>query len=475
MGNSSFLGGFSVTDGPAGSAPATDRRLDIAVIGTGIAGLSAAWLLDTRHRVTVYEQNNYVGGHSQTSDVQVGTRRVAVDTGFIVYNPVNYPNLVALFDHLDVPTKASDMSFAASLDDGALEYAGTDLNGLFAQRRNLLRPRFYRMLADLMRFYRQATALGETAALGEQSLGDFLHEHRYGDAFVNDHLLPMGAAIWSSSAAQMLAFPVASFVRFFRNHGLVQLSGRPHWRTVDGGSREYVRRLTAGFAERIHCADPVVRVRRDDHGVEIRTAGGLSRRHDHVVMACHSDQALALLESPADDERRLLGAIRYQPNRAILHTDPALMPVNRRAWASWNYIGTPGGKDGQQLCVTYWMNLLQSLDTPEPLLVTLNPTRPVDPGHTIATFDYLHPVFDRAAMAAQSELWSLQGRRNTWYCGAWFGYGFHEDGIQSGLAVAEQLGGVRRPWRVADESGRIHLPAQQPASDAQPAPPARAA
>ena len=459
------------TRAPTDSPPNT-QRLNIAVIGTGIGGLSAAWLLSQRHDVTIYEQNDYAGGHSHTATVRIGDTEIAVDTGFIVYNPVNYPNLVALFDHLDVPTKPSDMSFAASLSDGAVEYAGTDLNGLFAQRRNLLRPHFYRMLSDLVRFYRQAPTLIDDESLGMVPLGEFLRRERYGDAFINDHLLPMGGAIWSSSAAQMLSFPTLGFLRFFKNHGLVQLNDRPQWRTVDGGSREYVRRLTEGFADRIHCGDPVTRIDRSAGGVTVHTSRGYETRHDQVVMACHSDEALSLLADPTRDEECVLGKIRYQSNHAILHTDEKLMPRRRRAWASWNYIGAqtePSDPvDGQMLCVTYWMNLLQSLNTPEPIFVTLNPSRDIDSRKILATYDYTHPIFDAAAISAQPELWSLQGKQNTWFCGAYFGYGFHEDGIQAGLAVAERLGGVRRPWQVDDESGRINLPAEWP--EALPAP-----
>lgn len=454
-------------DGAQVAATSAGRRPDIAVIGTGIAGLSAAWLLHRSHEVSVYEHNDYAGGHSHTAQVTVGGVEVAVDTGFIVYNPVNYPNLVALFDYLDVPTKPSDMSFGASLADGALEYSGTDLNGLFAQRRNLVRPRFYRMLKDLMRFYREAPALVDDDALARLPLGEFLQRNGYGEAFINDHLLPMGGAIWSSSAEQMLGFPTLAFLRFFKNHGLVQLTDRPEWRTVDGGSREYVRRLTAGFADRIRCKDPVVRIERDAAGVTVHTAQGRRNRHDQVILACHSDEALALLAEPSPEERRLLGAIRYQPNRAVLHTDTRLMPRSRRAWASWNYIGaenTDRHGDNNLLCVTYWMNLLQSLDTPEPLLITLNPNRDIDPARIIAAYDYMHPIFDAAAIDAQRELWTLQGNARTWFAGAYHGYGFHEDGIQAGLAVAERLGGIRRPWTVGDNAGRIHWPADAPAS-----------
>ena len=445
------------TTGKFEAPPGGDQRLDIAVIGTGIAGLSAAWLLSKNHRVTVYEQNAIVGGHSNTVDTTVAGRQIAVDTGFIVYNPVNYPNLVALFDLLEVPTQTSDMSFAASLNDGALEYSGTDLNGLFAQRRNLVRPRFLSMLRDLLRFYRQAPTLTDEDELRYVSLGDFLRRHNYGEAFINDHLLPMGGAIWSSSVEQMLAFPALSFLRFFRNHGLVQLRDRPEWRTVDGGSREYVSRLTAATDATWLTGTTVEQVLRDNTGVTI-VAGEQRRRHDQVVLACHSDQALRLLDQPTAAETQTLGAIRYQHNETILHTDTSLMPRSRRAWASWNYVGSNNDESGDALCVTYWMNLLQPIDTPEPLFVTLNPNRAINPDHILQTFDYEHPIFDAAALDSQSRLWQLQGQQNTWYCGAWFGSGFHEDGIQAGLAVAERLGGARRPWTVANESARISLP-----------------
>ncbi|MFW2403237.1 MAG: NAD(P)/FAD-dependent oxidoreductase [Gammaproteobacteria bacterium] len=434
-----------------------DHTLDIAVVGSGIAGLSAAWLLNERHTVTVYEQNDYAGGHSNTATVTLDGQETDVDTGFIVYNPSNYPNLVALFEHLEVPTKLSDMSFAASLDDGRLEYSGTDLNGLFAQRRNLARPRFLSMLNDLLRFYRQAPTLTDDEALRDLSLGDFLRREGYGEPFIRDHLMPMGAAIWSSSIEQMLTFPTLAFLRFFRNHGLVQLRDRPEWRTVDGGSKEYVARLTRSLEGRIQCNAGVQKVLRDSAGVTIVTRDG-SRRHDHVVLACHADQALRMLEQPHLDETDALGQIRYQSNRTVLHTDARLMPRRRRAWASWNYMSSAAGGDRDALCVTYWMNLLQALDTPEPLFVTLNPNREIDPDKVLRTYDYEHPIFDTAALHAQRKLWNLQGRQNTWFCGAYFGSGFHEDGIQAGLAVAERLGGHARPWTVENPSSRVGLP-----------------
>lgn len=440
------------------------RRLRIAVVGSGISGLSCAWLLSQRHEVDVFEADGRVGGHSHTVDAPCGGASVPVDTGFIVYNEPAYPNLTALFKHLDVPTRASDMSFAVSLDQGTLEYAGTDLNGLFAQRSNLLRPRFWAMLRELLRFYREAPA--DAAAHGDQPLDAYLDARGYGRAFRDDHLYPMGAAIWSCSAERMGDYPVGAFVRFCQNHGLLQVSGRPVWRTVDGGSREYVRRLTQPFADRLHRGHAVTAVLRDASGVRLRTQhGDWSQPFDHVVLATHADQALRLLAAPSDEERRLLGAFGYTRNHAVLHSDPALMPRRRAVWCSWNYLADR--RSGALPTVTYWMNRLQSHlpqgpDAP-PLFVTLNPAQAPRPEHLIRTEVYEHPRFDAAAVAAQRELWTLQGGQRTWFCGAHFGSGFHEDGLQAGLAVAEALGGVRRPWTVANESGRIHLPQVQPA------------
>lgn len=438
-------------------------RQNIAVIGSGIAGLSAAWLLARHHMVTLYEAAPRVGGHSHTVDTPSGQ---PVDIGFIVYNEQNYPNLTALFRHLGIATQPSDMSFAVSLDGGRLEYNGTDIPGLFAQRRNLVRPRFIRMVRDILRFYRDAPAhIGELWRSLEP-LGAYLDRHGYSAAFQHDHLLPMAAAIWSTPCADMRAYPAAAFLRFCANHGLLQVDDRPAWRTVTGGSREYVTRLAATLAGNIVQGRPVHRIERDAAGVTLHDATGAARRFDQVVIATHAHEALSMLAEPSAAERALLGAFRPSVNRAVLHRDPTLMPRRRRAWASWNYLGTTrAAADPGLPCVSYWMNRLQSLPGAD-LFMTLNPSREPAPGTILHEASFNHPAFDATALRAQHDLWSLQGARRAWFAGAWFGAGFHEDGLQAGLAVAEAIGGVRRPWSVANESARIHLPVLHPAEQA---------
>ena len=417
----------------------TDRAaMTIAVVGSGISGLSAAWLLSQRHRVTLFETDDRIGGHSHTVDAGP----VQVDTGFIIFNEQTYPNLTALFRHLDVPTKLAVMTLGVSLDDGRLEYSGTDLRGLFAQWRNLFRPRFWSMLRDLVRFYRDAAS--DVATLADMSLGDYLDSRGYGQAFRDDHLYPMAAAIWSTPAVDMPSYPAAVFIRFWENHGLLKLSALPPWRTVDGGSRVYVERLTRTFADRIRTGQPVTSIRRQTGGVELSTQGGVPERFDHVVIATHADQALRLLADPDPQERAILGAFKYQPNDTVLHTDPALMPKSRRVWSSWNYLSGKA-KGAAALSVTYWMNPLQSLVSDRPLFVSLNPIQQPDPALVIRRDLYEHPVFDLETAVAQRQLWPLQGKRNTWFCGAYFGAGFHEDGLMSGIAVAKALGAVV-PW-----------------------------
>lgn len=426
----------------------------IAVVGSGISGLSAAWLLSRAHDVTLFERGTRAGGHSNTVDIDLPDGRVPVDTGFIVYNEANYPNLTALFDHLGVETTATKMSFALSLDDGAYEYSGS-LAGFFGQASNALDPGHWKLFFEILRFFREAPAAIERGE-GPLTLGDALVARGYSRRFIEDHLLPMGAAIWSTPMDSMLQYPAGAFLRFYRNHGLLKLLGRPHWRTVTGGSREYVRRLLAESPIDIRLDSGVTRIVRRGAKVFVENRDGVAHGFDHVVIATHADQALGLLADADPFERELLGAFGYQKNLAVLHTDQTLMPRRRRLWASWNYMKRSAGTDSD-LCVSYWMNSLQTLATGTDVFVTLNPPVAPAPEKTHGTFEYDHPVFDAAAAAARDRLWHLQGRRRTWFCGSYFGDGFHEDGLQSGLAVAEQLGGLRRPWTVRDESGRIRL------------------
>ena len=431
--------------------PSPHGSRKIAVIGSGIAGLSAAWMLSGNNQVVIYEAESRLGGHAHTVDVATGSTSTAVDTGFIVYNQGNYPNLVALFDHLGVQTQASEMSFSASLDGGRLEYSSS---AIMAQPSNILRARFWRMLRDLTRFYREAPGLLYRAELQEMTLGEFLDDGGYAQSFIDDHLLPIGAAIWSASASQMRDYPLFAFIRFFESHGLLKLARRPTWRTVTGGSRSYVDRIAALTPATVRLGCAAKRIERLPEGVVVTDANGHTDRFDEIVIATHADQALKLLADPDQVEAELLGAFRYTPNRAVLHTDRSLMPRRRMAWSSWNYVaGATGPEDA--LCVTYWMNRLQNLDRRHPLFVTLNPNQSIAPDQVLRSFTYHHPLFDKAALKAQQQLWQLNANRNTWFCGSYFGYGFHEDALQSGLAVAEALSGVARPWQVARQSERI--------------------
>lgn len=443
----------------------TGTRLKIAIVGTGISGLSAAWLLNQRHEVTVYERADRIGGHSNTILASVGGYNIPVDTGFIVFNRRTYPNLSALFELLGVQTHVSEMSFGVSLDGGSLEYSGSGLLGIFGQPRNLIRPRFWSMLADLFRFYRQAPLDIDLVDNKNISLGDYLVKGKYGKAFRDDHLLPMASAIWSAAPAEILSYPAEAFIRFHDNHGLLQLRQRPSWETVIGGSCNYVQRLTDTFADRIKLNTEVRDVRRVNNDVVVTDLKGHSERYDHVVMATHADHTLAAIADPSEEEKNLLSSFRYSRNLAILHLDEGLMPKRRAVWSSWNYIGS-SNTVSDSACVTYWMNRLQNIESEKSLFVTLNPPRLPRVATLLHSEVYHHPIFDEKAMAAQRKLWLLQGRRNIWFCGAYFGSGFHEDGLQAGLAVAEQLGKVRRPWQVPNESGRIVLTTR--AADVQP-------
>lgn len=418
-------------------------RQKIAVIGAGIAGLSAAWMLRDQHDVVLFEAEARPGGHADTQTVVVDGETINVDTGFIVYNTRNYPNLTALFAELGVATQASDMSFGVSLGGGRLEYGGGTLAQLFAQPTNALRPRFWSMIRDLLRFYREAPKLLGTE--GAETLGDYLDRNRYGVAFAEDHLLPMGAAIWSGSLSGMRDFPARAFVRFFVNHGLLSLSDRPAWRTVTGGSRNYVARLVQDLPD-VRLARPVQRVERIASGVTVTFDGG-RQDFDQVVFACHADQALALLAAPTEAETAVLGAFRFQDNLAVLHTDANVMPKRKRAWSAWNYSDTT--PDGP-VCLTYWMNQLQGLPGKTPILVTLNSA--VAPDGILRQITYRHPQFDTAALDAQKQLDTIQGRDRAWFAGAWTGWGFHEDGIASAVRIAAALG-CAPVW--AQKRGRV--------------------
>ncbi|MET0858837.1 MAG: FAD-dependent oxidoreductase [Telluria sp.] len=416
--------------------------MKIAVIGAGISGLSCAYrLAQASADVTLLEAGSYFGGHSNTVDVTLDGATFGVDTGFLVFNDRTYPNLIKLFDELDVDTAPSEMSFSVKLPLGGgamLEWAGANLDTVFAQRANLLRPRFLRMLRDIVRFNREASAMARGAAMPDAALGDWLDQQGYSAQFRNWYLLPMAACIWSCPSDQMLAFPLSTFVRFCHNHGLLQVSGRPQWRTVRGGSRNYVDKMLAAIPS-CRLNSPVRLVLRGSGGgraVRIETDAGVEQ-FDHVVIACHSDQALALLGDARADERDLLSAIRYQQNRAVLHTDASCLPARRKAWSAWNYQSTAAATP--DVCVHYLLNMLQPLPCTTPVIVSLNPIDAPDPARVLASFDYAHPVFDQAAVAAQGALAQLQGAQNTWFAGAWTGYGFHEDGLKSGLAVAASL------------------------------------
>ncbi len=433
------------------------RGRRIAVVGSGITGLSSAWLLSRDNEVVLYEAENRLGGHTRTIDVDTGVGGVlGVDTGFIVFNDRTYPNLIAMFEHLGVPTRVTDMSFAVSLDDGKLEYAAGDrLWQLFVQPSNIVSPRFWSMLRNLVRFYRDMGA--RTDGFGGMTLGQLLEQGRYGEAFRDDHLLPMAAAIWSAPAQSLLDYPAEAFVRFCNNHGLLDLGTRPKWRTVVGGSRTYIDRLIAGFRGEVRLATPVARIERKAGQVTIIDGSGQSDRFDDVIIASHADQALAMLADPSPQEQELLGAFRYSRNLTVLHQDATLLPKRKMLWGAWNYFGRRYANDATgDLCVSYWMNRLQGYHTRDPLVVTLNPHRPIDPKLEISRTSFDHPIFDHAALDAQRRIWAIQGQRNTFFCGAHLGAGFHEDGLQAGLAVAEMLG-ARRPWTVEDANGRLSL------------------
>ncbi len=403
--------------------------MKIAIIGAGIAGNVAAYQLRAEHDITVFESGSYVGGHTNTVDVSENGRQIAIDTGFIVFNDRTYPNFIRLLDEVGQESQASEMSFSVQAKGGDLEYSGASLNTLFAQRRNLLRPRFYRMIRDILRF--NDTLLPSVDHLDySEPLATYLRENDYSQEFIEHYLIPMAAAIWSAEPGSVLKMPVKFLARFFANHGLLQLKDRPTWRVIKGGSREYVAKLVAGHSERIRLNCPVESVRRFDGHVEVYTADGGTEAFDYVFLACHSDQALRLLQDSSSTERGVLGAIPYQRNEAVLHTDKTLMPKRRKAWAAWNY-HVPK-RPGSHVAVTYNMNILQSLKAENQYLVTLNNDREIDPDKIIRTEEYEHPVFSRDSVAAQQRQRELNHDR-TYFCGAYWRNGFHEDGVVSAL------------------------------------------
>jgi len=414
----------------------------IAVIGSGISGLGASYLLKDNADVHLFENKSRFGGHSNTVEADFDGVKVPVDTGFIVYNPLNYPNLVRLFSHLGVATQDTDMSFAVSLDGGRREYEGS-IRGLLAQPANFTQPRYWSMLAELVRFYRSAPRTAYDGPANE-SLGAFVTRQGYSEAFVADHLLPMGAAIWSCTSGMMLDFPVRSYMRFLENHKLLNFVDRPQWRTVTGGSREYVGRIVKALGPNAHKSTHITGLRRAQGGVVLSIAGQGDVWFDKVILAAHADQSLALITDASNLESEILSSFRFQENRAILHSDPVLMPKRRAAWGSWNYV-TGADHDGG-LCLTYWMNRLQSIDQAYPLYETLNPHIEPDSSLVHGEFSYDHPVFDERAILAQARLPEIQGHDNLFFAGAWTGYGFHEDGLKSAVAIARSLN-IEIPWQ----------------------------
>jgi predicted NAD/FAD-binding protein len=419
----------------------------IAIVGSGISGLSCAWLLNKVHDITVYESSSAPGGHSRTMPMPTDSGSIPVDTGFIVYNERNYPNLTALFRHIDVATKASTMSFGVSLDNGRFEYSGSEAYAtLFAQKSNLLRPTFHRMLVDIVRFNKAAMRYLRNGNARERlTLGSFLDKGRYSQAFCDRYLLPMSAAIWSANLEQMRLFPARSFLKFFENHGLLSINDRPLWRTVDGGSKVYVEKLTSTFRDRLQLGNGATRITRDGEVVFIEDQKGTVAEYDAVVLACHADQALAMIDRPTTAEQAILGAFTYQANDVVLHTDTHLMPRRRAVWSSWNYIARKTTSRHAKVSVTYWLNRLQQLKTDQPALVSLNPMHEPDEEQVVARMRYDHPLFDQHAMDAQNRLPEIQGRDRLWFAGAHWGFGFHEDGLLSGLHVASSLG-ASPPW-----------------------------
>ena len=422
-------------------------RRRVAVIGSGISGAAAAWALHPSCDVTLYEAASRPGGHTATVVIAYDGTAVPVDTGFIVFNELNYPELTALFNRLGVATHASNMGFSLSIDDGRLEWSGQNLRGIFSQKRNVFSPGFLWMLREILRFNRQCVADRDAGALGNATIGEYLERRRFSSAFRDNYLIPMASAIWSTPHVKMLDYPAARFIGFFDNHRLIHRE-RPLWRTVTGGSHNYLKKLLQPLGGRVHLGAPVRSIVRDAFGVTVWTASEPAQRFDEIVVATHSDQALAMLGDPSELEHKILSAIPYQPNRVVLHRDPRLMPKRHAAWSAWNYIGTSRRDSSQEVSVTYWMNRLQGIAEDKPLFVSLNPIVEPRTELVFGEWNFDHPQFDRAGLSAQARLSDVQGARRTWFAGAWTGQGFHEDGLRSGLDAAAALG-AEVPWRTA--------------------------
>ena len=410
--------------------------MKIAIIGSGISGLTAAYYLHKNHAITVFEAQDKVGGHTDTHSIELAGKCWQVDTGFIVFNDWTYPNFIRLIDELRVKWQDSKMSFSVKCERSGLEYKGGDLNGLFAQRRNLVRPSFLKMIADILRFNKESPQWLESGD-DQTTLGDYLSERRFSDAFIRHYIIPMGAAIWSASEADMLHFPARYFLRFFQNHGMLQIRNRPVWRVIQGGSSNYLSPLIQGFQKNIRLNSPIDSVSRDSQGVLIKPQACEVERFDAVIFACHSDQALRLLTDATAQEQAILGAIPYQENIAILHTDTGILPASPRAWAAWNYHVLPQVRDC--VALTYNMNILQSLSAPQTFCVTLNYPEAIDPKRVLKRLTYHHPIYTKQGVAAQQRHGEISGINNTYYCGAYWGFGFHEDGVRSALKVIDQI------------------------------------
>ncbi len=432
-------------------------KVRIAIIGAGIAGLSAAWVLHQKYPITIYEKNSYVGGHSNTISVWDNNENIPVDTGFIVYNELNYPKLTKLFDYLGVETQESDMSFGFSDRKNNFEYGGRNLNSLFAQRSNFIRPKHWNMISDILRFYREAPIDLSNGNTDNVSIGDYLHNMNYGSEFIYRHILPMGAAIWSAAISRIASYPAQVFIKFFLNHGLLSVRNRPQWRTVKGGSHNYVKLLTKSFSRQVRFSE-VAGVRRKKQKIDVFDQDGNTETFTHVIFATHADITLSLLTDADDSERKAFTPWHYSKNLVALHTDSTLMPRKIRTWSSWNFIGSYGSNDTDNLCVTYWMNRLQRFTATKQIFITLNPTSAINRSRMLGEYKYDHPIFDALALKTQPDIRKIQGHNNTWYCGSYLGHGFHEDALNSGLAVAELLGELYPPWEKKDHSASNRHP-----------------